>query len=477
MSVNAVSWAIDRAPVPGARCVARMILVHLADKADADGCDTWKYVSAIADAIGVDDSTVHRNLAWLEEHGLIERGDQSLVSDYPEYARPVVWNLRLDKVREPSERAMRKGRRRAGRPKKHATPPTPATQAAEVTEADMLLGEPAATDGVDVEATSVPEATPDGTTETFSVSVEPAVDDADQAAEPAAPIEASTVEDTMVDGVKSGVEKAGCKSPVGFSGVENPVALVQPPRLHGCDHPGCTSAIHNVHKHPKTINPSAPTGHLPLRGATPSDETQTETETGSAEAGVVVDVLRERRRLAGLSAPAPSERDRRMVARLVDRLRAEGVAEPVALVTTLAGWLVGHRFWAKRVRSGSDLARHFDEIRDDWLIDRRTPATGSPTADSCVDGHTPGCRHVLGVVDAPECRRVEPDMTRRHDPAAVVAGWLNDGLSEREATSRLVRRLGDARQDRAAQRERLAEERKARGGHMFAGFSTVKGGV
>lgn len=122
MSVNAVSWAIDRAPVPGNRCVARMILVHLADKADADGRDTWKYVSAIADAIGVDDSTVHRNLAWLEEHGLIERGDQRLVDDYPEYARPVVWNLRLDKVREPSDRETKK--RRAGRPRKHTGKPT-----------------------------------------------------------------------------------------------------------------------------------------------------------------------------------------------------------------------------------------------------------------------------------------------------------------------------------------------------------------
>lgn len=122
MSVNAVSWAIDRAPVPGARCVARMILVHLADKADSEGRDTWKYVSAIADAIGVDDSTIHRNLSWLEEHGLIERGDQRLVDDYPEYARPVVWNLRLDRVREPSDRETKK--RRAGRPRKYAGKPT-----------------------------------------------------------------------------------------------------------------------------------------------------------------------------------------------------------------------------------------------------------------------------------------------------------------------------------------------------------------
>ena len=118
MSVEAVSWAINKAPV-GGNVTARMILVSLADKADEYGRDAWKYTSAIADSIRKSDATVFRTLAWLEEIGVIERGDQRLVDHYPEYARPVVWNLRLDLVQEPIERQKRKGR--AGRPRKPAT--------------------------------------------------------------------------------------------------------------------------------------------------------------------------------------------------------------------------------------------------------------------------------------------------------------------------------------------------------------------
>lgn len=107
MSVEAVSWAINKAPV-GGNVTARMILVSLADKADEYGRDAWKYTSAIADSIRKSDATVFRTLAWLEEIGVIERGDQRLVDHYPEYARPVVWNLRLDLVQEPIERQKRK---------------------------------------------------------------------------------------------------------------------------------------------------------------------------------------------------------------------------------------------------------------------------------------------------------------------------------------------------------------------------------
>ena len=90
MSVRAVSWAIDQAPV-GGNTTARMILVSLADKADEYGRDAYKYVSAIADSIRKSDSTVSRNLAWMEEIGVIERGNQHLVDSYPEYARPIVY--------------------------------------------------------------------------------------------------------------------------------------------------------------------------------------------------------------------------------------------------------------------------------------------------------------------------------------------------------------------------------------------------
>lgn len=71
MSVEAVSWAINKAPV-GGNVTARMILVSLADKADEYGRDAWKYTSAIADSIRKSDATVFRTLAWLEEIGVID---------------------------------------------------------------------------------------------------------------------------------------------------------------------------------------------------------------------------------------------------------------------------------------------------------------------------------------------------------------------------------------------------------------------
>ncbi|MFQ9708085.1 MAG: winged helix-turn-helix domain-containing protein [Bifidobacterium dentium] len=125
MSVRAVSWAIDQAPV-GGNTTARMILVSLADKADEYGRDAYKYVSAIADSIRKSDSTVSRNLAWMEEIGVIERGNQHLVDSYPEYARPIVYDLRLDLVQEPTERQTKKGR--PGRPRKTVKDPKPATE-------------------------------------------------------------------------------------------------------------------------------------------------------------------------------------------------------------------------------------------------------------------------------------------------------------------------------------------------------------
>ena len=122
MSVRAVAWAIDQAPV-GGNTTARMILVSLADKADEYGRDAYKYVSAIADSIRKSDSTVSRTLAWMEEIGVIERGNQHLVDSYPEYLRPVVYDLRLDLVQEPTPRQIKKAR--PGRPRKLVKDPRP----------------------------------------------------------------------------------------------------------------------------------------------------------------------------------------------------------------------------------------------------------------------------------------------------------------------------------------------------------------
>lgn len=399
MSVNAVSWAIDRAPVPGARCVARMILVHLADKADAEGRDTWKYVSAIADAIGVDDSTVHRNLAWLEEHGLIERGDQRLVDDYPDYARPVVWNLRLDRVREPSGRETKK--RRAGRPRKRVEKPGRDSQPGFRTGA-------------------------------------------------------------------AGVEKPGCDLRSGIPGEENPVAPVQPGWSRPCNQGGCTRAIQNVHTHPETFNPSAPSGHLPASGESHDDDSE---RACDADAGRVADEIVRRRRLLGLSAPEPGRRDRAAVRRLLDVLAADGLADPVDRVLSVVDFAMRGDWWPKRLRSGRNLAALWEQIVDDM---RLAGAAGGADAGHT---HTSGCRHVAGVVDSPTVRAVEPLTGRRWEHADLVARMLVEGMGPEDAAEQLASLLRETARRHEEDMAELARLRAARGGRMFAGHGMVESEV
>lgn len=406
MSVNAVSWAIDRAPVPGARCVARMILVHLADKADSEGRDTWKYVSAIADAIGVDDSTVSRNLAWLEEHGLIERGDQRLVDDYPEYARPVVWNLRLDRVREPSDRETKK--RRAGRPRKRVEKPT----------RDSRPG------FRDVAA------------------------------------EAGNPGGDLQPGICEG---------------ENPGAPVQPGWVRGCDQGGCTGALQNIHTHPETYNPSAPTGHLPAGGGASLGE-------GSDGVDRVLDGLARHRRGLGLSVREPSRADRKAVDRLLERLRGQGSPDPAGAVLAVLDTAYSGDWWPRLIRDGRSLASRWDRLSDDVVIAARSDAgpTGSRVGDSDRTGahaHTASCGHVLDLVDHPEARAVEPDLAHRHEACERVAAWLGEGCESGEALDRLKDLLAESRRRREDAARRLAEARRVNGGRMFVGArGTADGG-
>lgn len=407
MSVNAVSWAIDRAPVPGNRCVARMILVHLADKADAEGRDTWKYVSAIADAIGVDDSTIHRNLAWLEEHGLIERGDQRLVDDYPDYARPVVWNLRLDQVRTPSDRETKK--RRAGRPRKRVEKPGRDSQPGFRTGADDL-------------------------------------------------------------------EKPGGDSRPGVPGEENPVAPVQPGWSRPCDRGGCTRAIQNVHTHPETINPSAPTGHLPaVSGATPGNGTD---DDGTAnETSRVLDALTRLRRDLGLSVREPSKTDRRAITRLLKRLHGQGSLEPSRTVLAVLESAFEGSWWPRLIRDGRCLESCWDKLADDAVLSARRYAESDPARHDVgrsvrTHTHSTSCAHVAAIIDSPDAVAVEPNGVYRHGPSDIIAGWLNDGMDEGEALKRLCSNLADAANRRRTDQERLERIRAARGGRMFAGVTT-----
>ncbi|WP_276829202.1 helix-turn-helix domain-containing protein [Bifidobacterium coryneforme] len=95
MSWQATSWALREAPV-GNNTTARLILVSLADRAGVDGRNTWPSVRTLMGELHISDSTVRRQLAWLEDQGIISRGDQSMAErnangrSIPPQFRPVV---------------------------------------------------------------------------------------------------------------------------------------------------------------------------------------------------------------------------------------------------------------------------------------------------------------------------------------------------------------------------------------------------
>lgn len=110
MSWQATSWALRKAPV-GGNTTARLILVSLADRAGVDGRNTWPSVRTLVEELHISDSTVRRQLAWLESRGIISRGDQSMAMRnaqgkvIPPQFRPVVWDLNMGVQAEQVEEA------------------------------------------------------------------------------------------------------------------------------------------------------------------------------------------------------------------------------------------------------------------------------------------------------------------------------------------------------------------------------------
>ena len=383
MSVRAVSWAIDQAPV-GGNTTARMILVSLADKADEYGRDAYKYVSAIADSIRKSDSTVSRNLAWMEEIGVIERGNQHLVDSYPEYARPIVYDLRLDLVQEPTERQTKKGR--PGRPRKTVKDPKPATE-------------------------HTPSQQEDNT---------------------------RRKDDDVPKANDSNENKTLTQNRTGFFPREttagNPVAPVHPPRSHQCTHPGRTGALHNVLKHPKTNNPTVPTGHLPTEETDRADGGR-EDEPRADAAVTVLDRLALMRSKLGLSTPATTKTDLRDTGRLIARVtEANGgdTAKSLPLVLAVIDWMPANTFWLRRILTGRDLNGNWVKIANDYAVDRIEETRrhdeealdrGRPAATK--PAHVPD-RHVSRHVHTAFCEHVLADM-RPHEGEYDHEGSLRAG--------------------------------------------------
>ncbi len=405
MSVRAVSWAIDQAPV-GGNTTARMILVSLADKADEYGRDAYKYVSAIADGIRKSDSTVSRTLAWMEEIGVIERGDQRLVDSYPWYARPVVYNLRLDLVQEPTPRQAQKAR--PGRPRKIVKDPQPG------------IGKTLSQNetGFSENDEKAPEANDSNENKTLS------------------------------------------QNGTGFSTEptkeENPGAPVHLPWSHQCTHPGPTSALHNVQKHPKTYNPSLPTGELPASGKRPGKEDGGNGDAErSSEAVAVEDRLTSVRSGLSLTTTEPTGRDHARIANLVDRLAKAHGGDREAAVTAICAvvdWLPSNAFWLSRVDSARRLADNWDRIANDWTIvqlerrraldtearnrDRKQAAKPTPMPERHSDRHVHSltCEHVLADMRPHEAEYDHEGSLRRGNPSEWQTACMRraDELNRRD---------------------------------------------
>ena len=98
MTVKAVAWALDDAPVENAQ--QALILVALAERSRDGGRNCWMSHASIAARARCSVSTVQRHLSELEAAGLIRRGDQAAVPvGIPANRRPVVWDLMLDRTR------------------------------------------------------------------------------------------------------------------------------------------------------------------------------------------------------------------------------------------------------------------------------------------------------------------------------------------------------------------------------------------
>ena len=106
MSIEAMIWVRKHAPTKNS--AEMCILYALADRANDDGSGCWPYYETLADEARMSLPTVKRHIKKLAERGLIVRGNQALVSSYPAYRRPVVWNLNMKlrrEVKNPEEKA------------------------------------------------------------------------------------------------------------------------------------------------------------------------------------------------------------------------------------------------------------------------------------------------------------------------------------------------------------------------------------
>ena len=102
MSLEAMTWALQKAPIPHSTTHIRdrLVLVYLADRHNVDSGVCWPSLGRIAKDMGITKPTVRSALRTLEELGLIQRADPELATGCSDGRKPAVWSLNLDAVRD-----------------------------------------------------------------------------------------------------------------------------------------------------------------------------------------------------------------------------------------------------------------------------------------------------------------------------------------------------------------------------------------
>ncbi|MFI9451797.1 helix-turn-helix domain-containing protein [Amycolatopsis sp. NPDC052450] len=103
MSIEAIHWALNAAPIPRDRRDASslaMVLVGLANHADPDGCNAFPSLARLAWYTRLSERSVRYALRALEELGLIRSSDPEIVAAYVKRAdrRPNGYNLAVHLV-------------------------------------------------------------------------------------------------------------------------------------------------------------------------------------------------------------------------------------------------------------------------------------------------------------------------------------------------------------------------------------------
>jgi hypothetical protein len=122
-----ILWAVKSAPVADVNEWA--VLVAMAEAADQDGTNSFLSVTTISQRTRLAERTVQRRIGFLEDRGLLKRGDQTSARMIPADRRPVVYDLQVpysffrpEKTYDRSEAELSVNIWRAGRGRAPLTP-------------------------------------------------------------------------------------------------------------------------------------------------------------------------------------------------------------------------------------------------------------------------------------------------------------------------------------------------------------------